>query len=143
METHINTCLEKHTHIALDFDDCLLDGPYSRLLTNYIASHRDKMFSIITNRPGRCEAETIVVARGLMLRRDLPHDFFFAHIVLSPDPDLCGDTVDAHYKGKAAADIGATILVDDDLDHREGCIVHRVMFLHLPCDSVSLKTGLF
>jgi len=141
---NIEAILDAHTHIALDFDDCLLDGPHSRLLTDYMAAHPDKQFSIITNRPGRCEKETITVAHGLLLRRNISHDFRFSHIVLSPDSDLCGDTVDPHFKGKAAASIGATILVDDDPDHREGCVEHGVCFLYLHCDASGyLKPGLF
>lgn len=45
-ETTLGEHLHEHEHIALDFDDCLLDGPYSRLLTDYIASHPEKSFSI-------------------------------------------------------------------------------------------------
>jgi len=134
----------KHQHIALDFDDCLLDGPHSRLLTDYMAAHPDKMFSIITNRPGRFARETKVVAYGLLLRRGMNHDFRYAHIVLSPDDDLCGDTVDIHFKGKAAARIGATVLVDDDTMHEDGVVLHGIEFLHLPCaESAAIKTGLF
>jgi len=141
---NIEAILDAHTHIALDFDDCLLDGPHSRLLTDYMAAHPGKQFSIITNRPGRCEKETVAVAYGLLLRRNISHDFRFAHIILSPDADLCGDTVDPHFKGRAAALIGATILGDDDPDHREGCIEHGVAFLHLPCGKDDgIKTGLF
>jgi len=94
----LSAALHQHQHI--DFDDCLLDGSYSRLLTDYISAHPEKMFSIITNRPGRCEKDTVAVANGLMLRRDLPHSFSFVHIILSPDNDLCGDTVDPQFKGK-------------------------------------------
>jgi len=137
--------LDEHTHIALDFDDCLLDGSYSRLLTDYIITHSDKHFSIITNRPGRCKRETTSVAYGLLLRRNISHDFKYAHIILSPDSDLCGDSVDPLFKGKAAAAIGATLLVDDDASHRDGCIAHDVAFLHLPYDETGtyIKTGLF
>jgi len=141
---NIEAILDAHAHIALDFDDCLLDGPHSRLLTDYMASHPGKQFSIITNRPGRCEKETIAVACGLLLRRNISHDFRFSHIVLSPDSYLCGDTVDPHFKGRAAASIGATILVDDDPDHREGCLAHDVVFLHLPKEeNTDIKAGLF
>jgi len=140
----IEQTLSKHRHIALDFDDCLLDGPHSRLLTDYMAAHLEKKFSIITNRPARCKRDTIAVANGLMLRREMPHHFQFAHIILSPDEDLCGDTVDRHFKGKAAVAIGATILVDDDIEHRDGCIANAIEFLHLPCEpSQAIKVGLF
>jgi len=84
----LESALDDHQHIALDFDDCLLDGPYSRLLTDYVAAHPEKKFSIITNRPGRCERDTVAVACGLMLRRGLPHSFLFTRIILSPDADL-------------------------------------------------------
>jgi len=139
------SALYQHQHIALDFDDCLLDGPYSRLLTDYISAHPEKMFSIITNRPSRCERDTVAVANGLILLRDIPQGFQFTHIVLSPDADLCGDTVDAHFKGKAAASIGASILVDDDIGHAAGCDVYGIIFLHLACDESGppITTGLF
>jgi len=141
---NIEAILDAHAHIALDFDDCLLDGPHSRLLTGYMAAHSDKQFSIITNRPGRCKKETVAVANGLLLRRNISYDFSFAHIVLSPDDDLCGDMVDPHFKGKAAAGIGATILVDDDPAHREGCIANGVQFIHLPDNNESVvNAGLF
>jgi len=140
----ISTHLDSHQHIALDFDGCLLDGPYSRLLTDYMASRGDKDFSIITNRPGRCKRDTEAVAYGLLLRRNISHDFKFTHIVLSPDADLCGDSINPHFKGKSAAAIGATILVDDDVSHRKGCDIHGVQFLHLPAGSGSqVKVGLF
>jgi len=140
----LSSALHQHQHIALDFDDCLLDGPHSRLLTDYISSHPEKMFSIITNRPGRCEKDTVAVANGLMLRRGFSHSFSFAHIILSSDADLCGDEVDIHFKGKDAARIGATILVDDNLSHRDGCIEYAVQFFHLPAKSEQpIKLGLF
>jgi len=140
----IEQTLSKHRHIALDFDDCLLDGPHSRLLTDYMAAYSEKKFSIITNRPARCKRDTIAVANGLMLRREMPHHFQFSHIILSPDEDLCGDTVDRHFKGKAAVAIGATILIDDDIEHRDGCISNAIEFLHLPCEpSKAIKVGLF
>jgi len=145
MNAHkLSDALHQHQHIALDFDDCLLDGPYSRLLTDYISAHPEKTFSIITNRPGRCDKDTVAVANGLMLRRDLPHSFSFAHIILSSDADLCGDEVDTHFKGKAAARIGASILVDDDSVHQSGVEFHGIEFLHLACEeSSSVKMGLF
>jgi len=140
----LSSALHQHQHIALDFDDCLLDGPYSRLLTDYIASHFDKKFSIITNRPARFADETKAVAYGLLLRRGIGHDFHYQHIILSPDHDLCGDTVDAQFKGKAALRIGATILVDDDSVHQNGVEFHGIEFLHLACEeSSSVKMGLF
>jgi len=140
----LSSALHQHQHIALDFDDCLLDGPYSRLLTDYISAHPEKRFSIITNRPARCERDTVTVANGLMLRRDLPHSFKFAHIILSSDIDLCGDEVDIHFKGKAAASISATVLVDDDLSHQVGCVEYGVQFFHLLAKSEQpIKLGLF
>jgi len=140
----IESALRDHMHIALDLDDCLLDGPHSRLLTDYMAAHPDKQFSIITNRPGRFALETKSVAYGLLLRRGIGHDFRYAHVILSPDDDLCGDTVDVHFKGKSAALIGATVLVDDDRLHLAGAQRYGVEFLHLPCaESPAIKTGLF
>jgi len=134
--------LSSHQHIALDFDDCLFDGPYSRLLTDYMAAHPEKLFSIITNRPGSREQQTIAEAVGLLLRRGISHDFKYAHIIVSPDSALCGDTVDIHFKGKAAARIGASILLDDDAIHQEGVLLHQIEFLHLPCaESLSVHTG--
>jgi hypothetical protein len=71
-------------------------------------------------------------------------NYAFQNIILSPNLSLCGDTVNKHYKGLAAIRIGASIMVDDDLCHQEGCIQNDIEFLHLPCEeSKSIGKGLF
>jgi len=43
----LSTALHQHQHIALDFDDCLLDGPHSHLLTDYISAHPEKCSGLL------------------------------------------------------------------------------------------------
>ena len=124
--------LENHDHIAFDLDECLLGGDRMATLRHFIAKYaEEKTFSIITCRPAQYEEESIKEIDACLRMVELDHTVF-THIIHSPDKDICGYDVNPHFKGDAAKKIGATILVDDDIEHQAGCDLNDIAFFHVP-----------
>lgn len=154
--------LERHSTIALDFDDTLVNGPASEFLARFIQDNPDKTYVIITHRTPR-ECATIpqelreftlltvqqfarVIPTPERLKMEFDEDqrlrFQKRFPRLSPttpeDDLLPGEFKFLHWKGFAASKAGATVLVDD-LPYLSalGCRRHHVELI----DSRKLGTA--
>lgn len=124
--------LDGHAAIAWDLDGTLVDGPKQAFLGAYLADRRDKRHHLVTFRRStqREVVAACLAAVGLGL-----HLFEAVHFC----PDALRDAYDGRgdqslvrefrqWKGRAAAEAGCTVLVDDDADLvGDGCRIFGVV----------------
>lgn len=131
--------LDHHDVIAWDMDGTLIDGPHSHFFRAYIMAHPEKTHHIVTFRD-RLWAMRAPLELALFHRlptehiagvHDCPQNLWQAYVQRESfyQPDL----VDAYliWKGKKAAELGCTVLVDDMAEQViKGCELHSVAFIH-------------
>ena len=126
--------LDGHGSIAWDLDGTLVDGPKQAFLGAYLASRRDKAHHLVTFRRSsqRVAVESRLAAAGLGL-----HLFQGVHFCPDPLRDAYDGDGDPglrkefrRWKGRAAAEAGCGVLVDDDADLvGDGCLLHGVVLV--------------
>lgn len=124
--------LDGHGSIAWDLDGTLVDGPKQVFLGAYLVGRRDKGHHLVTFRRStqREAVESCLAVAGLGLH-------LFQGVHFCPDP--LRDAYDGdggsgllndfkRWKGRAAAEAGCSVLVDDDAELvGDGCRFHGIV----------------
>lgn len=141
--------LEKHNILAIDFDDTLIGHKNSQRICDHIRYNPSKTYWIITFRTGPW-ADTDIMEQelyhmsGLTLDRfegikSIPKHIYDGHTSINsdrkagvPEETLSRrEEVFKEWKGKTAAELGCTVLIDDIADWtEEGCGKHGVDFVN-------------
>ncbi|RYD65103.1 MAG: hypothetical protein EOP83_08075, partial [Verrucomicrobiaceae bacterium] len=140
--------LDPHDTIAWDMDGTLIDGPNSEFFRAYILAHPEKHHHIVTFRTGpsrrfpdnasalwKDDAIHELLEHGVALdvfkaTHGIPEELYSAW---ASRKTLLSEAEVAAYvmwKGKMAAEIGATVMVDDMPGMvKKGCKAHGVVFI--------------
>lgn len=138
--------LDAYPAIAWDIDGTLIDNVNAAFLRDYVRERRDKAHHVVTHRLARYAPDT----EAMLARHGLPRELL-AGIHYCPEPyreafEYAGDpalvSLFHAWKGKAAAESGCGVLVDDRPDLCEsGCRAVGVTFLNSWCRSFPRPPG--
>lgn len=156
----VKSILDRHNKIAWDADETLINGPHSELFCRYVTEHPETEHHIVTFRHGSWAQKVLLEIEAYGLNKDqfaglhhLPHDgFYWCNDAVENKSDQLeyyseqwGWTVEqikdnsnyfVIFKGLKAAEIGATILIDDKPHWvLKGCDENKIAFL----DSITLE----
>jgi len=117
----MNTDLEVHRSIAWDLDGTLINGVNSRLFIDYINAHPHKEHHVITFRTPDSDKEfwldelaSLGVERSLIRSvQCVPNELYIAYATRGGFGGKAMYNEFFLFKGRAAKEIGATVLVDD------------------------------
>lgn len=130
--------LDPHEAIAWDIDGTLIDGPNAGALRRWIAANPHRKHHLVTFRSfdwaitAFDELEWLGLPRGILLSvQACPEELFDAYEQQGSliKPDAVAAFI--RWKGKTAAALGCTVLVDDmPTLVQQGCTDHGIEFIH-------------